>query len=292
MTFLLGIYYTAIRASAFPTRPGTADCSSFFLSTLYTTDTETIHTTSTATVTATVTITVGLPATPADGKKKKRRIIKNRQELQKRQAVIGPSKIPAYASPCSGAVRYSSACSCIGMKAMTVTLPDPSTTVTTTMTDSIATVTTPTSTLTATSLLLQFTDNTSTYSNAYVASSTLAGTALVVPSANPSSAAHVVIQPDGSITANGNLLVGQSSSISTQARFLVWIPPTSPLPSIYAPLNCSLDGSYNLSCNCTGFTVFGTYKFAPQQDTLRIFSSGFTFDPTVYIAPLHLRGIS
>jgi hypothetical protein len=32
-----------------------------------------------------------------------------------------PTKIPAYASACSGAVRYSSACSCVGAKPITVT---------------------------------------------------------------------------------------------------------------------------------------------------------------------------
>ena len=47
--------------------------------------------------------------------------------LQKRSA---PTNIPTYASACSGSVRYSSACSCIGATHSTVTAPAPSTTTT------------------------------------------------------------------------------------------------------------------------------------------------------------------
>jgi hypothetical protein len=44
---------------------------------------------------------------------------------EKRQVTKVPTKIPAYASACSGAVRYSSACSCIGAKHTTITAAVP-----------------------------------------------------------------------------------------------------------------------------------------------------------------------
>ncbi|KAI9724081.1 MAG: hypothetical protein M1812_000800 [Candelaria pacifica] len=45
--------------------------------------------------------------------------------LAARQATVVPTAIPAYASPCSGAVRYSSACSCLGVTGTTTTAPAP-----------------------------------------------------------------------------------------------------------------------------------------------------------------------
>ncbi|MCJ1472712.1 hypothetical protein MMC13_001361 [Lambiella insularis] len=55
-------------------------------------------------------------------------------EVLKRQMTVKPTSIPAYASACSNSVRYSSACSCIGVIASTTTAPTPSTTVTKTQT--------------------------------------------------------------------------------------------------------------------------------------------------------------
>jgi hypothetical protein len=54
-------------------------------------------------------------------------------------ATVVPTSIPAYASPCSGSVRYSSACSCIGVTATTTTAPTPTYIVTQTAT-AVATV--------------------------------------------------------------------------------------------------------------------------------------------------------
>ena len=47
---------------------------------------------------------------------------------------VAPTSIPNYASACSGSVRYSSACSCIGVTAQTVIASTPATTVTVTAT--------------------------------------------------------------------------------------------------------------------------------------------------------------
>lgn len=54
--------------------------------------------------------------------------------IAKRQQTSVPTAIPAYASPCSGAVKYSSACSCIGATRTTITAATPTLTVTVTAT--------------------------------------------------------------------------------------------------------------------------------------------------------------
>lgn len=73
--------------------------------------------------------------------------------FDKRQLTVSPSAIPAYASACSGSVRYSSACSCVGVTQSTITAVAPSTivTVSTTLTVTSATQTTTDSTVSVTS---------------------------------------------------------------------------------------------------------------------------------------------
>lgn len=64
---------------------------------------------------------------------------------EKRQApattttTITPKNVPAYASPCSGTARYSSACSCAGVTPVTITAPTPTVTATVTECDSYGT---------------------------------------------------------------------------------------------------------------------------------------------------------
>ncbi|PMD49093.1 hypothetical protein L207DRAFT_522397 [Hyaloscypha variabilis F] len=94
----------AIIASAFPSRSATADCSSYFLTTV------TPATYTTTLIIATITSVV-------DMKKRDEGILYPRQET------VAPTNIPAYASACSGSVRYSSACSCVGVTAMTTMAP-------------------------------------------------------------------------------------------------------------------------------------------------------------------------
>jgi hypothetical protein len=53
--------------------------------------------------------------------------------LAPRQVTIAPSRVPTYASACSGTVRYSSVCSCIGVTYSTITVAAPTTTKTTTI---------------------------------------------------------------------------------------------------------------------------------------------------------------
>lgn len=76
-----------------------------------------------------------------------------------------PSHIPAYASACSGSVRYSSACSCLGLAARTVTASQPTTTSTVTqaVTPSINTIYSDVATVQVTSTVATVTETT-TYS--------------------------------------------------------------------------------------------------------------------------------
>jgi len=74
----------AVIASAFPTRSGSADCASYFLTTVET------------------------------------------NIAGQTVEVIPPTNIPAYATACSGSVRYSSACSCVGATPVITAIPAPS----------------------------------------------------------------------------------------------------------------------------------------------------------------------
>jgi len=120
-------------------RPGLADCSSFLASTVtpatsieLSTTTFSVTPTNTYMVTGTITnlvtatevvkqtstktVTNGVTVTPW-------------LQVNKRQVTETPSNIPTYASACSGAVRYTSACSCLGAEATTITVAAPTTTV-------------------------------------------------------------------------------------------------------------------------------------------------------------------
>ncbi|EPE29454.1 hypothetical protein GLAREA_00614 [Glarea lozoyensis ATCC 20868] len=94
-----------LRALLAPARPAAADCSSYLVKTT---------TPAAATVTAVVTSSTAPQSTPAPS------------------AVS--ATIPTYASACSGVVRYTSACSCVGVTATTVTAVTPTVTVTVTST--------------------------------------------------------------------------------------------------------------------------------------------------------------
>ena len=75
--------------------------------------------------TTTVTVTVD-PDEPAK--------FKRDGSLNYRAATVKPTDVPAYASGCDSASRYSSACSCWGITATTSTAPQPTSTVTVTVT--------------------------------------------------------------------------------------------------------------------------------------------------------------
>lgn len=133
-----------------------ADCSSYMAITV-TPATTTVTATSTLTNTDTAIATVTFESTtyqepPVVTVKRRSHNHAIRDGIEVRQATVSPTAIPTYASACSGAVRYSSACSCIGVTqytviaaAATTTITVPGT-VTTTTTTSTSTTTTSTRT--------------------------------------------------------------------------------------------------------------------------------------------------
>ncbi|EPS39683.1 hypothetical protein H072_6537 [Dactylellina haptotyla CBS 200.50] len=119
----------AVIASAFPTRSGRDDCA-YFLAITVTPEPSTV----TVTV-ATVTIETTVFGQPA---RRFRRVATSTAITTTTTTAASSNRIPAYASPCSGSVRYSSACSCVSALAATITAPVPLTTVTVTATQTNA----------------------------------------------------------------------------------------------------------------------------------------------------------
>ncbi|KAK6526509.1 hypothetical protein TWF694_005092 [Orbilia ellipsospora] len=114
----------AVIASAVPTRHGAADCSSYLAVTV---------TPAASTVTTTTTVT----ATTVVANKRRNLKLRGNLPLNARQATVTASSMPAYASACTNKASYSSACSCIGVTAMTITAAAPTTTVTQTATATV-----------------------------------------------------------------------------------------------------------------------------------------------------------
>lgn len=96
------------------------------LTTDYALETDTIDITSTVVVDETVTVTS--PTTTIIVVSTSSIEVDPTTFVEKRDAPV--ATIPTYASACSGEVRYTSACACIGVRQQTVTAPTPSTTVT------------------------------------------------------------------------------------------------------------------------------------------------------------------
>jgi hypothetical protein len=90
------------------------------------TSTETVD----VTVSSFITIYTAAPAPTLPGKREIVYDHKLTNILAARQQTIAPSSVPKYASACSGTVRYSSACSCIGVTQSIVTVAAPTTIVT------------------------------------------------------------------------------------------------------------------------------------------------------------------
>ncbi|KAK6518282.1 hypothetical protein TWF506_005442 [Arthrobotrys conoides] len=207
----------AIRAGSFPDRPVSADCTSFFnfyaTATLITTEITTISDTTTAT-----TITVPVEAPPPDCKCKR--------------DVPNSAPIPAYASKCSGFVRYSSACACIG-----ATLTAAPTTKT--VTEISTTVISATATATAISFVMQLKD---VFPGYYIAQIPTNGYAAV--NDDIANAVKFYLQPNGVLKFGGGAPV----------RLIIRYPDAGAIfihdmePEGASPLKCRLDGSQYLTC--------------------------------------------
>ncbi|KAK6527523.1 hypothetical protein TWF694_004506 [Orbilia ellipsospora] len=230
----------AIRASAFPTRPGTADCSSYFRAIVTPTTVTISQTVTTITVTQTVSTFTVLPTTTAP--------TTITAFKRKRQATGIPTSIPAYASPCSGSSRYESACSCIGLTRNTITLSTPTTTVS-------VTVTSTTTQIVATSSVHPFVLQVETSGGTfYGLRVTEMGAYDIGLTASRSDALLFYFNPnDGSWVPEGypGVITTYDFGMSYSPLFITYN---------YTPVNCTLDGNGVMTCTSTRFVQFGTYN--------------------------------
>ncbi|KAF3933264.1 hypothetical protein ABW19_dt0208715 [Dactylella cylindrospora] len=260
----------AIRASAFPTRSGTADRSSYFLATVTPTtvtitETETVSTTTSTTLDVTLTVQT-----------------KNIEEptFVKRQETIIPSKIPAYASACSGSVRYSSACSCIGVTASTITVLAPSTTITETTTVSFTDISTSVvAEVTATAFVMQLVDG---LPGSYVKIGDESGFSVAKFTTSFEEAATFVIGPDGILrTTTGNII---SYDGGFDASFIFFDASFGDSD----PLQCGIDASNIISCTSGLYTEFGIYANSYSLDLGR---TGVDWASYAGVGPVTIKAV-
>ncbi|MCJ1294552.1 hypothetical protein MMC34_006110 [Xylographa carneopallida] len=253
----------AIQASAFPTRHGTADCSSYFLTTV-TPATTTVTATATAFVTITVPITTtttsAIPPPPSPTAPLKKRydpaaLVRHPDlSIIRRQMTVAPSSIPTYASACSGAAGYLSACSCIGVTAAQTTAPTPSTTVTVTLTSVVSvSSSTPTAPAQCSSFTLQAVGggndaNGFPIDGLYVQvadSGDGADDEVIYFVADPSTATVLTLSPAGALSANG--YVANSDAGTTE--FLLYFNTPADIGAFgYSPATCSVTPASMLQC--------------------------------------------
>ncbi|KAK6544632.1 hypothetical protein TWF694_001321 [Orbilia ellipsospora] len=225
----------------------------------------------------------------------------------KRQATVVPSKIPPYASPCSGSVRYSSACSCIGVTAIALTLPAPTTVVTTQLTISTTTTFTDFKTITISPTVATVTRTTTVSTltqTTYIATVTAYGFILQVASnagqaagnyiqAKPdtiggggsppllefttvrSDATKFVLLPDGRLVSAANgwvVYAGWYNSGWTSSYLYLF---ANPFTGTYA-LSCSLNAAWEITCTGSPqpYVILGTYN---NGYSLNIAQAGFNF---------------
>ena len=233
--------------------------------------------TSTATITAYTTTTVAITSTfivddvipptivtaPLHKRNDAAALVRHASvSLAPRQMTVKPSTIPTYASACSGAAGYSSACSCIGVTAAQTTVAAPSTTITITST-SIITVPTSTSIITATlttntviatstvacaNFLLQAVGGGDGVDGEYVqvADSGDGFDDEVIYFVSDTADATVLdIAVNGQLNANGYI----ANSDAGSQEFLLYFNTPSDITSFgYAPATCSITPASTLQC--------------------------------------------
>ncbi|EPS45481.1 hypothetical protein H072_522 [Dactylellina haptotyla CBS 200.50] len=221
----------AVRATQFPTRA--LDCSSYFQATV---------TPATVTITQTaprrVTVTETIPTVFT--------VLKTTRARQKRQATEIPTEIPTYATACTDASAYESACSCIGVTRTTLTLATPSTTITVTNTRTIKTYQ-PTATVRP---FILYVDE---VKNHYVSPASNGPDYIAVFTNRESKAQLFYIDPDTSILQA--IGIGQCGTYwaDDDADFL-WLSGSQNAPAV-----CSVDDNDRLSCTSGHFTQIGQY---------------------------------
>jgi hypothetical protein len=225
---------------------------------------------SVVTVTSTITVAAGVSKRSADFDEEKRAVDGplNHQitglKLAVRQQTVSPSRIPVYASACSGAVRFSSACSCIGVTRTTVTVATPLTTTTITLTATQSPITTvvitSTASATATGTAFALRAVGSTADGQYVSLNNQDNTIINAFTSDLSSAARFSIGTGGTLLSFGRY----------RANTDLFAPAT-----IFFNTPGTFSGTINLTCNvgatstltCTGFNGANQFQLCPDGCT-------------------------
>ncbi|KAF8859659.1 hypothetical protein BDZ45DRAFT_742232 [Acephala macrosclerotiorum] len=138
-----------------------------------------------------------------------------------------PSKVPTYASACSGTVLYSSACSCIGITCLITTIAAPTY------------ITTSTSTITVTSTAIQ-------ESPASNSSTSKLKAALSTPN-TPNAAVF-------SLDSNGNLFNGYRANTDRFSPATIFFDTPGQFTGT-TPLTCTIPAFASGALSCTGYTA-------------------------------------
>ena len=192
--------------------------------------------------------------------------------MVKQQMTVVPSSIPAYASACSGAVRYSSACSCVDVTGKTITAVAPT-----------VTAVAPTVYVTVSTALPHVTTTVTTVTAGPTASTvvqcqplpTFVIQAIVPGGPDDQLFAQTALSNDGdtyvsfnpttqsqasrfSLNAQGNLVQDSelaNVSIDLSYQLLYFSSPATITSFGYMEAVCSIDGAGSLTCNGNGNTV-------------------------------------
>ncbi|MCJ1431477.1 Mucin-2 [Xylographa pallens] len=227
------------------------------------TATATAFITTTIPITTTASVTTPLPPPPTSAAPLKKRydpaaLVRHPSaSLAPRQVTVKPSSIPTYASACSGAAGYSSACSCIGVTAARTTAPAPSTTVTITRTAVVTvsgtTPTTPTAPAQCSSLTLQAVGG-GDDANGFAIDGLYAQVAdsgdgvdddVIYFVADPSAATVFDLSAAGALSAAGYV----ANSDAGPAAFVLYFNTQADIDAFgYSPATCSVTPASTLLC--------------------------------------------
>ncbi|KAK6337571.1 hypothetical protein TWF730_002966 [Orbilia blumenaviensis] len=315
----------AFRATQFPTRlpQASADCQRILWETVIPpaqtiTEYSTISTTEIVTVPTTLVETFYavqteiIPVTEIEVTSTViTRVIEIASSPQKRtvRAPDPSTSFPAYATPCSGIVRFSSACSCIGVVQKTITAPAPLKTVTlpttrwetahttkTVKTESItfitSTTTIYTTVATTTSTVESFVDIPVTTATPKIQEGTVSsylgksfifsGSTILIRTSVATQATKIYIDGYGHmwVYVNGVAKVAKVkptiSSFESAPEFLEFIETWAPSANGKVYLKCRIDAQFYLRCTAAGVEL--AWLEVETSSGLRIFNKEYTSD--------------
>ncbi|EWC43668.1 hypothetical protein DRE_01555 [Drechslerella stenobrocha 248] len=327
----------AIRATNTPSR--VLDCSSYFLTAITAaastvtntvttsfTDSTTVAVTETstesrtATVYATLTISVTTSITTTVTSRPPEATAK-----AKRGLTVVPSVIPAYASPCSDAVDYSSACSCVGATQGATTIEVPPTTTTETVSETTTVTSTAFDTtvvVTTVATITSITATTTTTVTEAIATETVVAFLLQLQNIYPGSYLKFTAYPAINIIPSPIFIVADadrskaSPLILTRDGYLygldrVPIKITDPYPQyVYYPtafsyvyhwdakgeieyaLRCSFDADYVISCSSGYQSVLTIFAFGISPEyALALVSANLYLGSNLVLGPAILKAV-